>query len=1041
MKLSRFAVNHPVFTIMSVLIVMILGGISLSRLPIDLMPDITYPTLSISTTYENASPREIEELITRPVEEAMSAVPGVEQVTSVSAEGQSQVRVSFTWATDLDAAANDVRDRLDRVIPRLPDEADRPLLRKFDLASFPILFLGASSRLDPVQMRLIIDEQIKYRIERLPGVASLDVAGGLDREIHVSLYADKIKALGIPLDQILQRIRAENVSVPAGTIERGMMDITLRTPGEYTSLEELRDTVVAMRSGVPIQLKEIADVEDSWQKVRRIVRVNGQPGVRMAVLKQSGMNTVEVARGVLKEIEKLNQDFPQIHITPIIDTSDYIKRAIDNVGTSILYGGVLAILVLFLFLRNVRSTLVVATAIPISVIATFTLMYFGGFTLNLMTLGGLALGVGMLVDSAIVVLENIFRLNETGTPPRQASIEGSEEVGAAIVASTLTTLVVFLPMIFVRGMAGVMFKQFIFVVTFALACALVSALTVVPMLSSLILKPANHAPAEKSRLLGMLFFLSGRFLRSLEETYKQILDYALSHRKRVLLAAFLVFGGSLLLYPLVGSEFMPQADEGEVRVYVEMETGTRVDVVEKSFDIIESIIAREVPEARNTMSFIGGTPWRARGSHTGEMRIALVSESERSRSSEEIAADLRRKLSRIPGTLVRTRAGQGLFVLRMGQTSTERVTVEVRGYDLDTAELLAQHVKREMEQVEGVTDVQLSRESGSPEEIILVDRQKAADMRVTVSQVAETLQTILAGKRASYFREAGREYTILVKLKEGERMDTRELLDLTITNAEGSAVVLRNFLEVRPGRGPVFIERKDQERMIAVSANTTTGRDLGSITRDIEGRLSSVPVPRDFAIAFGADYEEQEKAFRELLISIILALVLVYMVMASLYESLLDPLIVMLSVPLAAIGVMLMLFLSHTTFNIQSYIGCIMLGGIVVNNAILLVDHSNLLVKRGMALEEAIKEAGRRRLRPILMTALTTSFALTPLALGMGEGGETQAPMARVVIGGLLSSTLITLVVVPTVYSFLKVRRARIEAPQEGTVTSAEVHP
>jgi hydrophobic/amphiphilic exporter-1 (mainly G- bacteria), HAE1 family len=745
---------------------------------------------------------------------------------------------------------------------------------------------------------------------------------------------------------------------------------------------------------------------------------------------------VQVASGVLKEIEKINQDFPQIHITPIIDTSDYIKRAINNVGTSILYGGVLAVLVLLLFLRNIRSTVVVATAIPISVIATFTLMYFGGFTLNLMTLGGLALGVGMLVDSAIVVLENIFRLNEEGTPRRQAAIDGSEEVSAAIVASTLTTIVVFLPMIFARGMSGVMFKQFIFVVSFALACSLVSALTVVPMLSSLILKGASLGSDERPGFFGKLSVLSGGFLRSLEDIYMQILGYALSHRKHVLLAVFLLFGASLSLFPLVGSEFMPQADEGEVRVYAEMETGTRVDVVEKSFDIIENIVAREIPEARNTMSFIGGTPWRARGSHTGEMRISLKPESERSRSSEEIATDLRRKLSQIPGTIVRTRAGQGLMVLRMGQSNIERVTVEVRGYDLDTAEILAQRVKTLIEQVEGVTDVQLSRESGSPEETIMVDRQKAADMKVTVSQVGNTLQTILAGEEAGNFREAGREYAILVKLKEGERMDTRELLDLTVTNAEGQVVVLRNFLEVRPARGPVFIERKDQERMIAVSANTI-GRDLGSITKDIQEKLKSIVVPRDFSVALGSDYEEEQKAFRELLISIILALVMVYMVMASLYESLLDPLIVMFSVPLAAIGVMLMLFLSHTTFNVQSYIGCIMLGGIVVNNAILLVDHSNLLVRRGMEFEEAIKEAGRRRLRPILMTALTTSFALAPLALGMGEGGETQAPMARVVIGGLLSSTLITLVVVPTVYSLLKVRRAEKEALlQEGQAIS-----
>ena len=1040
MRMSRFSVHHPVFTIMSVLIVMILGGISLFRLPIDLMPDITYPTLSISTIYENASPQEIEEIITRPIEEAMSAVPGVEEVTSTSAEGVSQVRVSFTWGTDLDTAANDVRDRLDRVVGRLPDEAERPTLRKFDLASFPILLLGAASRLDPVQMRLIIDDQVKYRIERLPGVASLDVHGGLDREIHVNLSADKIKALGIPLDQILQRIRAENVSTPAGTLDRGNLEVMLRTPGEYTSLDELRNTVIAVRDGVPIQIKEIASVEDSWQKIRRIVKINGQPGVRLAVLKQSGTNTVEVARAVLKEIEKINQDLPQIHVTPIIDTSDYIKRSIGNVGTSILYGGVLAILVLLLFLRNIRSTLVVATAIPISVIATFTLMYFGGFTLNLMTLGGLALGVGMLVDNAIVVLENIFRLSEEGMPPQEAAVEGSEEVTAAIVASTLTTLVVFLPMIFVRGMSGVMFKQFTYVVTFALACSLASALTLVPMLSSLILKPRGQGSEEKRGLAAKLFRLSGRFLRRLEENYKQILHYSLSHRKRVLLGAFLCLAGSLALFPLVGSEFMPQADEGEVRIYAEMEVGTRIDVVEKMFDTIEGIVAREVPEAKNTSTFLGSSPWRARGSHMGEMRIALKPLSERTRSSEEIAADLRRKLSRIPGTIVRTRAGQGLFILRMGQSGLERVTVEVRGYDLDVGEVLAQQVKSLMEQVEGVTDVQVSRESGSPEEIILVDRQKAADMRVTVSQVADTLQTVLSGTEAGNYREAGKEYTILVKLKEGERMDLRELLDLTVTNGEGRPVVLRNVLEVRPRKGPVFIERKDQERIIAISGNTT-GRDLGSINKDIEEKLHSIPVPRDFSISFGSDYEEQQKTFRELLISITLALVMVYMVMASLYESLLDPLIVMFSVPLAAIGVTLMLFLTHTTFNVQSYIGCIMLGGIVVNNAILLVDHSNLLLSRGMPLQEAITEAGRRRLRPILMTALTTMLALVPLALGLGEGGETQAPMARVVIGGLLSSTLITLVVVPTVYSLVKVRFGKKKVVQEGTARISEVNP
>ena len=1040
MKMCRFSVHHPIFTTMSVLIVMILGGISLSRLPIDLMPDITYPTLSISTTYENASPQEMEELITRPIEEAMSAVPGVEEVTSSSAESVSQVRVSFTWGTDLDTAANDVRDRLDRVVPRLPDEAERPILRRFDLASFPILILGAASKLDPVQMRQIIDDQIKYRIERLPGVAALDVHGGLDREIHVNLSPDKIKALGLPLDQILQRITAENVNIPAGTLERGNLEVMLRTPGEYTNLDELRNTVIAVRDGVPIQVKEIASVEDAWQKPTRIVKINGQPGVRLAVLKQAGTNTVEVARGVLKEIEKINQDLPQIHVTPVIDTSDYIKRSIGNVGTSILYGGVLAVLVLLLFLRNIRSTMVVATAIPISVIATFTLMYFGGFTLNLMTLGGLALGVGMLVDNAIVVLENIFRYSESGMPSQEAAVEGGEEVTAAIVASTLTTLVVFLPMIFVRGMSGVMFKQFAYVVSFALACSLASALTLVPMLSSVVLKPANLASHHKPGSLQKLFLMSGRFLKELERIYKAILHYALHHRKRVLLAAAFFLGGSLALFPLVGSEFMPETDEGEVRIYAEMQVGTRVDVLEKVFNTIEAIVAKEVPETKNSSTFMGSSTWRPRGSHTGQMRIALKPESERSRSSEEIAAALRPKLSRIPGTTVRTRAGQGLFILRMGSTDAEKVAVEVRGYDLQIADALAQEAKGVIERVQGVTDVQLSRESGSPEELILVDRQKAADMKLTVSQIADMLQTILSGTQAGNFREAGKEYKILVKLKEGERMQIGALLDLTVTNGEGKPVVLRNVLEVRPRTGPVFIERKDQERIITVSANFA-GRDMGSVIRDIQEGLRSIPIPKDFTIGFGSDYEEQQKAFKELLTSITLALILVYMVMACLYESLVDPLIVMFSVPLAAIGVILMLFFTHTTFNVQSYIGCIMLGGIVVNNAILLVDHTNLLRRRGMPLLEAIEEAGRRRLRPILMTALTTMLALVPLALGIGEGAEAQAPMARVVIGGLMSSTLITLVVVPTVYSLFKVRFRKTTAVEEGTARISEVNP
>jgi HAE1 family hydrophobic/amphiphilic exporter-1 len=1022
MKLSRFSVHRPIFTVMVTLIVAVLGGVSLIRLPIDLMPDITYPTLSISTDYENASPEEIEELITRPVEEAMSAVPGVEEVTSVSTEGTSNVRVTFGWGTDLDEAATDIRDRLDRIVSRLPDDVDRPRLWKFDLASFPILILGASSDLDPIQMRRIIDDQVKYRLERVRGVAVVDVWGGLDREIHVDIDPDRIKALNLSLDEIMSRIRSGNVNVPAGTIDRGNYEVMIRTPGAYASLRELEDTVVAVRGGVPVRLEEVASVKDAWERVTRIVRINGKPGIRLSVNKQSGTNTVEVARGVLREVERINQDIPQISLISIIDTSDYIERSIRNVGSAALYGGLLAVLVLLFFLRNIRSTTIIAIAIPISVVATFALLYFSGFTLNIMTIGGLALGVGMLVDNAIVVLENIFRLRETGRDAEQAAINGSEEVTSAIIASTLTTLAVFLPLVFVRGMSGVMFKQFSFVVGFSLLCSLGVAITLVPMLAAKIFPPVLSEGQGTEAGVGRVLRQSGRAFGRLEGAYKHVLNVALDHRLAVVVLGAVLLAGSLMLVPLVGVELMPETDEGEVRVETEMEVGTRLDVMDERVLHIESIVDEAVPEIKNVVSYVGGRHWRSLGSHTGQMRIALKPQSNRSRSSEAIANMLRRFLSRIPGVTVRTRVGQGLFLLRMGMSGSDRVQIEIRGYDLETGSVLAERIQGLVETVEGITDARVSRESGVPEELIIIDRQKAADMNLSVSVIANMLQTVLSGTTAGNFREAGDEYAILVKLRDSEKLDLREILDLTLTNTEGQQVVLRNVVRIIPRKGPVRIERKDQERIITVSADIS-GRDMGSVLADIREKIRSVPVPGDMTIHFAGDYEEQQKAFRELLLSLVLALVLVYMVMACLYESLRDPFVVMFSVPLAAIGVIIMLFLTRTTFNVQSFIGCIMLGGIVVNNAILLVDHTNLLRRRdGMPLREAIEEAGRRRLRPILMTALTTIFGLIPLALGLGEGGEAQAPLARAVIGGLISSTLITLVFVPTIYSAVERR-------------------
>ena len=554
------------------------------------------------------------------------------------------------------------------------------------------------------------------------------------------------------------------------------------------------------------------------------------------------------------------------------------------------------------------------------------------------------------------------------------------------------------------------------------------ALTLLPMLASRVRTPVIVEKKNGTGQGGKVFHITGQFFAWLENEYKNFLRFALNHRILILGTAFLAFLGSLFLIPLVGVELMPATDESEVRVYAEMAVGTRLDLVDRSFQKIEAIVKREVPEIKNTVAYIGGSSWRARGSNAGEMRIALKPVKERTRSSDEIAADLRKKLIFMPGVKIRTRAGQGLFLLRMGTGGDEKVQVEVRGHDLETSDALAHRVEEIIGDVDGITDTRMSRETGTPEELIVVDRQKAADMKLTVSKIANMLQTVLSGTSAGNYREGGNEYQIRVKIAGAEKKDLRDILDLPITNAEGERVVLRNVVEVRPRRGPVLIERKDQERVVYVTANIS-GRDMGSILADIRKGLQSVPVPRDFTILFGGDYEEQQKSFSELLMSFVLALVLVYMVMASLYESLRYPFVVMFSVPLAAIGVILMLFLTDTTFNIQSYIGCIMLGGIVVNNAILLVDHINLLRRRDwLPVQEAIVEAGKRRLRPIMMTATTTILAMTPLAVGIGEGGEAQAPMARAIIGGLLSSSLITLVVVPSVYALFERKRLKAEA-------------
>jgi len=1017
MNLPRFSVQRPIITIMVTLILIVLGSVSLGRLQIDMLPDIELPTLSIRTDYEGASPEVMERLVTRIIEEIVATVPGVEEITSTSAEGRSHVRVSFVWGTEIDTAAIDVQSKLEDEINELPDDIVRPRIRKFDIASFPVVLLGVSSNLDPVELTELIEVRIRYRFARLPGVAQVDLWGGFDREVRVEVDPDRLKAVGVSLDRVLEAVRDANLDLPAGKIEQGRYEVTLRAPAEFTDLDQIRSTVVVQREGGAVTLGQISEVRDTYEKLSRIVRVNGGRGLRVAIRKQADANTVEVSRRILAEIEEVNRAFPQIHIVPVINQGNFIERSIANVVRSVLYGGGLAVLVLLFFLRNIRSTLVISLSIPISIVTTFVFIYFGGFTLNLMTLGGLALGVGMMVDSSIVVLENIYRRrSEEGEAAETASVEGAREVGPAITASTLTTLAIFLPLIFVRGVSGILFKELGFVIIFSLVCSLAVALSLVPMLTSRLLAPGGVRPGAESPAKRWSAAARSTF-SGLERAYLVLLRRALSHRLLTVTAAAALLGASLLLLPLIGSELLPPSDEGEVRVTGKMEVATRLELVDRQTRVMESIVRPAVPEAVASVVSVGSAGWRSDGTPEGEIRMSLTPATQRERSNVEIARDLRERLAgQVPGMEIRVRAPQGQFLLERLLGGDEGLTVEIRGYDLATLDALAARVKDVVEGVRGVVDVETSLASGTPQQEIRVDRRKVADLGLSVRDVTRLLQTAVAGSKAGEYRTGGNAFRILVQLEDAEKRSLDEILDLALTTPSGERVALRNVVDTEASRGPILIDRKDQQRRVTVEANVA-GRDLGSTASEVQALLDGIPRPVGCDLTVAGSFEEQQKAFRELVVSLVLALVLVYMVLACQYESLRDPLVVMFSVPLAAVGVLLTLFVTKTTLNVQSYIGCIMLGGIVVNNAILLVDQAARLIAGGSSTRAAMIEAGRRRLRPILMTTLTTILGLLPLALGIGEGSDAQAPLARAVVGGLAGSTLITLVLIPVVYS------------------------
>jgi HAE1 family hydrophobic/amphiphilic exporter-1 len=1025
MSIPRIAIERPVTMFMISLVIILLGGISLTRLPVDLMPDTQFPSITVRVGYSGVGPLEMEELVTRPIEQAVSAVAGLERVDSTSSEGSANVRLNFAWGTDLNEAADDVRTRIDRVRGRLPEDADAPTIFKFDSTAQPIMGVGVEGDFDQVTLREIAENDLSPRLERVPGVAAVTINGGLRRQIRVDLSREKITALNLSPDRVVQILRTENQNIPLGEVYDADRTLLLRSPGQFASIDEVRNLVVMTRGGVPVYLKDIAEVRDTTEDRRSLLRIDGKPGIRMQVTKQSGTNTVEIARAVKAEIARINQEIPTVKLTVLDDQARFIERAIGSVQEHAMIGGILVVLIIFLFLRNLKSTLIICTSIPVSVIGTFALLYFGGYTLNTLTFGGLALGIGMIVDASIVVLENAHRHMELGKDRMKAAIDGSEEVWSAILASTLTHIAVFVPMFFLTGVSSIMFGQLAAVVSFSLTASLLVAVTIVPVLCSRLLDPP-HAEGARG-VMAAFNRLGERWLDALDGFYAGMLQRALHHRPTVFATGVVLFAVALALLGRIGYEFQPQTDEAEVTVDAELPMGTRIERTEAVLLTLEDRIRQVVPEATMLITNAsgggpGGGGFGGGSTNRGNVQIRLVPRTERTRSNDEIAMSLRRELAGLPGVVIRARpsGGQNMMMRGMGGGGGGgRLAVEIRGYDLSVSQRLAQDVKTLMDSTPGVADARLQRDEARPELAVRVDRDKAALLGLTVTGIANTIRTNVAGTQAAMFREGGNEYPIIVRLREDDRAEIAQVGDVLLSTPAGQVLPAKNIMVVNRSTGPVSIERSNQERIQRVSAEVET--TLSEAVANVQGRLHEINVPRDFAVGFGNEVEEQARSFNQLRLVLILAIVLVYTVMASQYESLRDPFIIIFSIPLAAIGVVGALLLTGTPFSMQAYIGVIMLAGIVVSNAILLVDYTNTLRHRDkMALRDAIVLAGRRRLRPILMTSVCTMLGLVPMALGIGEGAEMQAPLARVVIGGLLTSTLITLVFVPAMYTLFE---------------------
>jgi HAE1 family hydrophobic/amphiphilic exporter-1 len=1020
MSIYKNAVNKPITTILIFVAVVVMGIFSLMQVPIDLFPEMDPPYISVITTYVGANATEIETNITDPLENALNTVDNLKEITSTSEDNMSVVNLEFEWGSNLDEAANDIRDAVDRIMSVLPEEVDRPTIFKFNTSMFPVIFYAVTADESYPGLEKILDEKIVNPLNRIEGVGTIGLAGSPQRIVYVEADPKLLDAHNLTVEQLGNVIAAENSNLPSGSVKMGNIDYQMQVRGEFATSEMIENLVVGNMAGKPVYIRDVATVRDSLRDISLDQRINGQQGVRMFVMKQSGANTVKVASEVKEMVETLQNDLPpDIKMEVIVDSSDFIQRSISNLAETLLWALLAIVLVILFFLGRWRATFIVAIIIPVSLIVAFIYLYITGNSINIIALSSLAIAIGMVVDDAIVVLENITRHIERGTTPREAAIYGTNEVWLAIIATTLVIVAVFFPLTLVSGLTGIFFNQLGWIVTITVVTSTIAAITLTPLLSSLMLR---LRPSGNSNRRFTLSNISEKILNKIDDFYSKMLRWILRHKAFTIITSLAVFVLSLLLLNFIDTDFMPESDQDQLTASIELQTGLRVEETMKVARHLEEMIAEKIPEAILVSTSSGADEeggltslFSEAGSNIIDITMRLKPKTERERDVWELAGVLREELALTPEVITATVGTSG----GIGGGLTENtIDIEIYGYDFDVTNTLAEDIRQKVSAIPGAANVQISRNPEKPELQFVMDREKLALHGLTSAQVAMFLRNRISGLIASQFKEEGEEYDIRIRLKEEFRSSVSSLEELTIVSPAGNKIMLAELGEIKEYWSPPNIEHKRRQRMVTVSL-TPDRVSLGRLAESVQNEMNDISIPPGVMTYVGGSYEDQQESFSDLGLLLLLSIVLVFIAMASQFESFLEPFIIMFAIPFSFTGVFLALFLTGTTLSIIAGMGAVLLIGIVVKNGIVMVDFINLMRDRGLELNEAIVVSGKSRLRPVLMTAMTTMLGMLPMALSRGEGSEIWSPLGISVVGGLFFSTLVTLVLIPAIYAVL----------------------